>query len=69
MAKDGALEVWSKQLSDGGRAVVLFNRDTKAQEITATWEQLGYPSHLSAEVRNLWQKKDLGNFTGRFSAQ
>jgi alpha-galactosidase len=69
VAKDGSLEVWSKQLSDGSRAVVLFNRDTSAHEITATWEELGYPNHLSAEVRDLWQKKDLGKFTGKFSAQ
>lgn len=69
VAKDGPLEVWSKQLSDGSRAVVLFNRDSKEQEITATWEELGYPSHLSAAIRDLWQKKDLGNFTGKFSAQ
>lgn len=68
VAKDGPLEVWSKQLKDGSRAVVLFNRDTKDQQITATWSELGYPDHLSAQVRDLWQKKDLGAFTGKFSA-
>jgi alpha-galactosidase len=69
VARDGGLEVWSKQLADGSRAVVLFNRDSTEQEITATWEELGYPDHLSAAVRDLWEKKDLGNFTGKFSAQ
>jgi alpha-galactosidase len=69
VAKDGPLEVWSKQLSDGSRAVVLFNRDSKEQQINMTWAELGYPDHLSAAVRDLWEKKDLGNFTGKFSVQ
>ena len=30
-----------------------------------TWEQIGYPSHLSAAVRDLWAHKDLGKFTGK----
>ena len=31
--KDGALEVWSKQLVDGGRAVVLLNRSESTQNV------------------------------------
>ena len=37
-------------------------------EITADWEDIGYPNHLSPSVRDLWQHKDLGKFTGKFSA-
>jgi alpha-galactosidase len=37
-------------------------------EISANWEDLGYPSRVSASVRDLWQHKDLGKFTGKFSA-
>jgi alpha-galactosidase len=66
--KNGDLEVWSKQMKDGSRAVVLLNRGSAQQEITVNWEDLGYPSHFSAEVRDLWQHKDLGKFTGNFSA-
>jgi len=33
-----------------------------------TWEQIGYPAHVSAAVRDLWTHKDLGKFTGKFSA-
>ena len=66
--KDGDREVWSKQLADGSRAVILFNRGTAEQSVTATWEQIGYPGHLSAAVRDLWAHKDLGKFTGKFSA-
>jgi alpha-galactosidase len=66
--KNGDLEVWAKQLQDGGRAVVLLNRGASEQPITVNWEQVGYPSHLSAAVRDLWAHKDLGKFTGKFSA-
>lgn len=68
VAKDGDLEVWSKQLQDGSRAVILLNRSGSSQETTVKWEQIGYPSHLSASVRDLWAHKDLGKFTGKFSA-
>ncbi len=66
--KDGDLEVWSKQLQDGSRAVILLNRGASSHNITVTWEQIGYPGHLSAAVRDLWAHKDLGKFTGKFSA-
>jgi alpha-galactosidase len=66
--KDGDLEVWAKQLQNGSRAVVLLNRGSGQQAITVNWEDLGYPSHLSATVRDLWQHKDLGAFAGKFSA-
>ncbi|HKN17932.1 MAG TPA: glycoside hydrolase family 27 protein [Candidatus Sulfotelmatobacter sp.] len=66
--KSGDLEVWAKQLRDGSRAVVLLNRGGTEQQISANWEDLGYPSHLTASVRDLWQHKDLGKFTAKFSA-
>lgn len=66
--KDGDIEVWAKQLQDGSRAVVLLNRGASQQTVAATWEQIGYPDHLSASVRDLWAHKDLGKFTGKFSA-
>jgi len=66
--KSGDLEVWAKQLADGSRAVILLNRGSVEQEITVNWEDLGYPSRVSASVRDLWQHKDVGKFTGKFSA-
>jgi alpha-galactosidase len=68
MWQHGDLEVWAKQLQDGSRAAVLLNRGASQQEISVSWEILGYPDHLSATVRDLWQHKDLGKFTGKFSA-
>jgi len=66
--KDGDLEVWAKQMRDGSRSVVLLNRDVSEKEITVSWEDIGYPSHLSASVRDLWRAKDLGQHKEKFSA-
>jgi alpha-galactosidase len=65
---DGDLEVWSKPLADGSRAVVLFNRGLQPAEIAAQWTELGYPLKISAEVRDLWAHKSLGRKAGGFSA-
>jgi alpha-galactosidase len=65
--KDGDLELWVRQLVDGSRAVVLFNRGTTPREITLAWEDLGYPAALTAEIRDLWQHKDLGKFKKAYS--
>ena len=67
--KDGDMEVWSKELADGSRAVILFNRGTSESMVTANWEDLGYPASVSARVRDLWVHKDLGNFRGNYAAE
>jgi alpha-galactosidase len=66
---EGDLEVWSKEMKDGSRAVVLFNRSKSDSPVSVTWTEIGYPVHLKAKVRDLWQKKDLGKFTGSYYAQ
>jgi alpha-galactosidase len=53
VAKNGDLEVWSRPLQDGSRAVILFNRGKEASQMEATWQELGYPEHLRAAVRDL----------------
>ncbi len=65
---DGDLEVWARPLADGGRAVILFNRGTKAAQITVNWPEIGYTKDVPAQVRDLWQHKDLGAFKGGFGA-
>jgi len=65
---DGDLEVWSKPLADGSRALVLFNRGAQPAEIATEWAELGYPAKMSAEVRDLWAHKSLGRKVGSFSA-
>ncbi len=65
---DGDLEIWAKQLEDGSRAVALLNRGGSTRTLTLNWEDIGYPAHVPAAVRDLWEHKDLGKFTGKFSA-
>ena len=67
--RNGDQEIWAKQLADGGRAVVLFNRGPKAAEISVLWTDIGYPPHLTAKVRNLWAGKDIGNLSEKFSSE
>ena len=66
--KDGDLEVWARPLEGGNRAAVLLNRGTTEKSITVKWTDLDYPGQMTAEVRDLWQKKDLGKMKGEFSA-
>ena len=68
VARAGDADIWAKQLKDGGRAVILLNRGASEMNIAVTWEEIGYPDHVSAAVRDLWQHKDLGKFTGKFGA-
>jgi len=67
--KEGDLEIWAKPMKDGSRAAVLLNRSASEAEITVAWPTLAYPEHVSAAVRDLWAHKDLGKFTGKFSAK
>jgi alpha-galactosidase len=67
--KEGDLEVWSKQLADGGRAVILLNRGAAPAKIFASWDDIGYPATLKADVRDLWAAKDLGKLAGSYTAE
>ena len=66
---DGDLEVWVKQLADGSRAVVLFNRGLTTENMSVTWTEMGYPSYLKANVRDLWQHKDVGKLKDKYSVE
>jgi alpha-galactosidase len=62
------IEVWSKQLSDGGRAVALLNRSAAPAKISVAWTDIGYPDNLTASVRDLWAAKDLQKQRGSYTA-
>jgi alpha-galactosidase len=67
--QENGLEVWSKQLADGGRAVVLLNRSAAAAPITVAWTDIGYPNHLTATVHDLWSGKTASGQHGSYTAQ
>jgi alpha-galactosidase len=66
---DGDFEVWSKELADGSRAVLLFNRSDGEADIAFTWPEVGLPDYLSLKVRDLWAHEDRGSFEGSYSAR
>jgi alpha-galactosidase len=68
VGRNGTSEVWSRELADGSRAVALLNRGTSAAEVRVSWPEIGYPERISAQVRDLWQHKDVGSFKGGYSA-
>ena len=65
---DGDFEVWSKELHDGSRAVVLFNRSESEAKFGFDWSEVGLSQNLEFTVRDLWQKKDVEKYKGSFSA-
>jgi alpha-galactosidase len=69
VAKDGDAEVWARPLKGGGRAVVLLNRGAAARTVQVSWENLGYPTHLTAAMRDLWAGKDLPKAKGGYAAE
>ena len=68
VAKDGTSEVWTKPLTGGGVALLLFNRAESPARITATADQLGATLKAGAKVRDLWAHRDLPRWKGSFEA-
>jgi alpha-galactosidase len=66
VAKDVTSEVWVKPLSDGAKAVLLFNRGEAPAVIRATSDQV--PAAARARVRDLWTHKDMGRWKGAIQA-
>jgi alpha-galactosidase len=66
VAQEGPLEVWVKPLADGSKAVGLFNRSNSDAPLTADFRDIGVRESVS--VRDLWVRRDLGNFENSFSA-
>lgn len=63
------LEVWAGPLADGSQAVVLLNRgDSHRETITVQWIDIGFPPTHAALVRDLWERKDVGTFTGSYTS-
>ena len=67
------MQVYAGPVKGGSRAVVLFNRHSITTQypisnVSVTWEQLGYPADISADVRDLHAEKTFGTFQGSFTA-
>jgi len=66
IVKNGASEIWAKDMADGSKAVGLFNRDEIPAAIEVKWADLGLSGRC--HVRDLWRQQDLGKFRDGYSA-
>jgi alpha-galactosidase len=62
----GPVEIWSKPLKGGAKAIALFNRDDTALPITLKLSDVGFNG--GAKARDVWQAKDLGKLQGAYTA-
>ena len=61
-------EVWARELADGSRAVVLFNRSLRPERIAVRWSDLGWNERDRVRVRDLWEREDQGVHGEAFAA-
>lgn len=67
VAGSNDIEVWSRPLWDGTRAVGLFNKGNWPQGITVDWSAIGLSG--AQPVRDLWRRLDVGTHTDSYSAE
>ena len=65
--QEGPLEVWMKPLSDGSKAVGMFNRSVGPLPVTLRFSDVGIMG--KASVRDLWARKDLGVFKDSYTVE
>jgi alpha-galactosidase len=66
---EGDREVWMRPLSDGSRAVVLFNRGESSATIRVRWTDIGRKQSDGLEVRDLWKHQNQGSVKAGYSAR
>jgi len=64
--EEGPIVVMMKPMADGSKAVGLFNREQGVVTISVKFSDIGLGE--TASVRDLWEKKNLGQFRGTFTA-
>ncbi len=64
---EGDFEIFSIDLSDKSKSVILFNRSEKLVDMTVKWKDVGFTG--SCEVRDLWLHKNMGSFKDSFTAK
>lgn len=64
---DDKMEVWVKQLNDGSKAVVLYNKQDAEADLTLNLKDIGVAEKVKA--RNLWSHKNIGTLNGSYTAK
>jgi alpha-galactosidase len=62
----GTMEIWSRDLEDGSKAVGLFNRGMFQDKIVLKWSDLGITGKYI--LRDVWKQEDIGLYDSRFEA-
>ncbi len=63
----GSTEIWEKPLSDGSKAVGLFNRGESASSITLDLKSVGFGD--GAKLHDIWAGKDVMASGGSYTVQ
>jgi alpha-galactosidase len=63
--KEQQIQVWSKLLKDGSKAIALFNRGETKQTISISKSDLGLSGNCF--IRDLWKHEDLGKFNNLYT--
>ncbi len=64
--RDGDVNVWKRQLSDGRIAVAFLNRRNEPRTGEIVWAELGLSG--KKKVRDVWNRKDAGQLDAKISA-
>ena len=63
-------QVWSRDLSNGDKAVVLFNNGKGAPaSVHVGWAEIGWAGSDHVKVRDLWAKSDNGTVGEGFACR
>ncbi len=62
----GLTPVWASDLGNGTFYIALFNLNAFPAEVTVRWKDLGFVD--ASNVRDVWNRKDLGEFKQNFSS-
>jgi hypothetical protein len=62
----GLTPVWVSDLGNGAFYIALFNLHAFPTEVTVRWKDLGFVD--ASNVRDVWNRKDLGKSTQKFSS-
>lgn len=63
--KNDKYQIWAKELSDGTKAVGIFNMQKKVSKITLKFEDIGLTGEQ--HIRDLWRQKNLGSYAKKFT--
>jgi alpha-galactosidase len=64
---EGPIEVWTRSLADGSKAVGIFNRHPSAMTTVVDFQKLGFTHAVRA--KDLWLGKDLGSINAPYTVK